>query len=970
MAAADKAAVLRALRQLAGNATYHGAKGMVAVVALCLEEHSGSGVTCAALRRRLEGRVAAQWDAKMAGWQKQLGMVTQLGLQGATPQAVKAKAATIMDSLPRATAAAVLQAAAGAAEGGEKGSTMTGLKRSSTQRPCAVGRREYLHVNVPDERTTARAESVTTWQPPRVHRTARAVDDLPGREARYLPTTAAQRGQLRTLQAYQVDRVPEHLGASDAVFAVGTMMKAVGAWRERSGAGEDATPPVEVVAGCCNVDVLGAAITSESGHLWSARSVAPLDEAQLATALGSPWLVDGLRALATSPRMTASKMRQLLGQTTHEAAVRLFWARTASRLRPSAHGVHAWDRRVGRSVGAIGAGLNFTGLQLARIIDGHVHWMAESCPIAQPAGLQLTRWAGYRPEVFAQAEDPALSHPRMGVAVEAITLSCAPWSISGDGDKIEAALRELRAVMEAVAARRSRVVIFETANGLWAPQHVDTRKRLEALLLSASAYDWESAEVCPHEHCGASSRRGRVFYGAVRLDVLRAPRGSSNAWVGSQPAAGDGDEAGTLSAAEGRRLRMTAEVQRGMIEEDQLAYVPGRQDPTLQGTGRVSRSMSGTLTATRFYAVEQRLAASGQQNCASRVRIGAAYQASLPALGSKRAREAEVLTDDGCVASAAECDGEVRRMRREGRKADVRWVGIPPSDGAPSCEPILAAQGFEAAPGSVTRRSRTLEAATAATGTAMATAVPAAEERGPAMASASAGVRAAADSPTEQVPARPAAFQAASEPPAATAPGVATWSTARGEERRWAADWISDRLEVEDGCDLLAASTWGDQGLTEAEVAARAGGEAPPGWMRWSSNGRRRVCDPLLRGSRGGPAEAVTVAEAWVRYQRGMLEGVPHDGWWLKSAFGFLPSQSDLTPMATAWGHLAASRMRPRGQQHGVYTVCIREARAPSWAEFLMWTEHGDTDWPAPEAASEEEAEAESEGEEEVALLR
>ena len=86
-----------------------------------------------------------------------------------------------------------------------------------------------------------------------------------------------------------------------------------------------------------------------------------------------------------------------------------------------------------------------------------------------------------------------------------------------------------------------------------------------------------------------------------------------------------------------------------------------------------------------------------------------------------------------------------------------------------------------------------------------------------------------------------------------------------------------------------------------------------------------------------------------------MLEGVPHDGWWLKSAFGFLPSQSDLTPMATAWGHLAASRMRPRGQQHGVYTVCIREARAPSWAEFLMWTEHGDTDWPAPEAASEAE---------------
>ena len=55
--------------------------------------------------------------------------------------------------------------------------------------------------------------------------------------------------------------------------------------------------------------------------------------------------------------------------------------------------------------------------------------------------------------------------------------------------------------------------------------------------------------------------------------------------------------------------------------------------------------------------------------------------------------------------------------------------------------------------------------------------------------------------------------------------------------------------------------------------------------------------------------------------------------------------------------------MRPRGQQHGVYTMCVHEAQAPSWAEYLMWIEHGDTDWPALKAASEEEAEAESEGE-------
>ena len=150
---------------------------------------------------------------------------------------------------------------------------------------------------------------------------------------------------------------------------------------------------------------------------------------------------------------------------------------------------------------------------------------------------------------------------------------------------------------------------------------------------------------------------------------------------------------------------------------------------------------------------------------------------------------------------------------------------------------------------------------------------------------------------------------------------------------------------MEDGFDVLESADWGNRGLTAAETAARDLGEAPPGWMRWSQSGRRRVSNPLVTGRRGGPAAAMTVTRAWVHYQRDMLSGVPDDAWWRTSVFGFQPSRSDLTPMTTAWGHQMAAQMRPRGQQHMVYTMCAREQR-PSWAEYLMWVRHGEGDWP------------------------
>ena len=96
------------------------------------------------------------------------------------------------------------------------------------------------------------------------------------------------------------------------------------------------------------------------------------------------------------------------------------------------------------------------------------------------------------------------------MAIEIITLRCAPF-VHGEG--VEAALRELRAVMESVAARRPRVVVYENTSGLW--EKKELRSRVEMLLGRAQFLNWESLRVSPHKNCGLGVVRERVFYVGV-----------------------------------------------------------------------------------------------------------------------------------------------------------------------------------------------------------------------------------------------------------------------------------------------------------------------------------------------------------------------------------------------------------------------------------------------------------------------
>ena len=171
-------------------------------------------------------------------------------------------------------------------------------------------------------------------------------------------------------------------------------------------------------------------------------------------------------------------------------------------------------------------------------------------------------------------------------------------------------------------------------------------------------------------------------------------------------------------------------------------------------------------------------------------------------------------------------------------------------------------------------------------------------------------------------------------------------TTASGEPW-WESDWGAERVAVEQGFDITTSGDLGDRGLTEAEIAARQGGSAPPGWETIESSGRRVIRDPLNGTASGKEPATVSVPEAWRRYQRGMLSGVPADKWWASSAFGFLPTRGDLMSTQVAGmedpvGMQVVRLSRPKGAMHTIYSICLLEQRAPSYGEYLRWRKYGE----------------------------
>lgn len=377
-----------------------------------------------------------------------------------------------------------------------------------------VGTLPNLHADVATAATKAGRRLIASWVPPTSSPIA-TLASMPVRSCVYSPIEAQQLQQLATVRAWALSRFSGTAWGS-AVFAIGTMEKAVRKWRATHPTVLGPPPLAVLRVALCTVAAPTACVSS-TGHLWTVRDLAPLDARQMAFIFGSPSLAPAFTALVVRGDISEYRMRSLWGQATHATAVREVVYRLCSRL--GARAIPSAPK-----INLLGAGAGITGLQVVdslRSLGGccspSIAAAADACPIASAVGPSLLLAHGHNPHWFARAECPALATSAWSSFIDVVTLRCQPFSLANPNFPlgVEAALNELCAVMAGVMLRRPRMIMYENTSGLWARPSL--RRRLETVLLRTTEqiYDWESARLCPHQHWGECSLRDRVFYMAV-----------------------------------------------------------------------------------------------------------------------------------------------------------------------------------------------------------------------------------------------------------------------------------------------------------------------------------------------------------------------------------------------------------------------------------------------------------------------
>ena len=376
-------------------------------------------------------------------------------------------------------------------------------------RVAALGRMPVAQPDTPSASTAAHGSRVWITEhvlPTSVAKLRPAADIIPPRRAAYAPVNRQSQDQLQAMKSLRLDRLLTR-EAPDAFFAVGTMEKAVRAWRDGGGTG---MVPVSVIASAVTRSTLPCSCTADTGHVWSVREMAPLDSRQLLAALGSRFAERAVATASARAELTESMVRQALGGTTHGGLTAVAAARAMERMRAKRQHV----RQEGATVGALGAGIGLSAAQLARAVGGKVAFTAEGCESVGPAGDAMLRALGHSPRRFGRAEAEELATSAWRTDAEVVTMPCGAYSPAGSGKELHARLRELAAVMSGVAARRPPFVLVETSAGLW--RTPDVRARYEAILLACGAYEWEALRIDPAEHLGLGVSRERVVYVGVR----------------------------------------------------------------------------------------------------------------------------------------------------------------------------------------------------------------------------------------------------------------------------------------------------------------------------------------------------------------------------------------------------------------------------------------------------------------------
>ena len=591
---------------------------------------------------RVEAATMERWRAVLQFHGEDPLAAAKSGLSGeALLESWQLRATTIQDQLGKR------HAKCGSGATGVEQATQAAVAEAVIgSRSAAVGSYRCAFPDTPDPRTAlvGRSSRILEYFPEMVQLTQAIVDVIPARARPYVPVDSQGKEQLGRIQGLKLSRVLA--AGSTAVFSLRTMSDAT---RQ-----VDGLPNRTTVTAALRTLSCPTMMSSPSGHLWVAHrplrgslQVAPMDVAQCAALMQSGWSTESVVRMVDTGVITESQARSMYGQGTAGCSMQVVADRLLVRL-----GSMRWDRDIGRTVGATGAGLNLTTLQLSRIMDLRVKWMADGCPIAGPAGFQLTRDLGHDPDMWGEATNPCYASKKFRVAMEVITLRCAPF-VHGEG--VEAALRELRFVMESVMVRRPRIIIYENTAGLWEKE--EARDRVEMLLQQGSAYVWESMRISPRRHCGVGVERDRVFYvGILRgYEVVLQIKEQIDLTQG-RAEEGEADEAAELETGGVAARRLAAERDREgwAIQEAAEARLAASRAGV---SGRQSRRVRSTVTS-------QRLQDGASLRCVQRraelARAApAAYEATLP---GSRAKDAE---DRATLVPHRESQAERQRMQRE-----------------------------------------------------------------------------------------------------------------------------------------------------------------------------------------------------------------------------------------------------------------------------------------------------------------
>lgn len=554
----------------------------------------------------------------------------------------KKRAQTVQDQLGKRA-----KKAQGHAAYVEQASTREVDLAEASGRPAAIGSYRCGFPDRQDSRTVASGEvtRIREWKAGLVQMEHDVSKAIPTRRTKHVCADTQGKKQLQKIKDLKIGRI---LAAGDkVVFSLRTLMDGT--------RGEEGRPTTQELEALVHRRVAPTMLCAPSGHQWMAAltqqgklEVAPFDTWQCAHALQSEWSAPHVQTMIDEGMISESQMRSLYGQATSGAAMKVVIGRLRERL------TGRWAKDVG-AIGAVGAGLNLTALQVAQEMSMRVAWMMEGCPIAGPAGERLAKELGHDVQLLGEATDSMYAAKSMRVALEVLTLRCAPF-VHGDGT--EAALRELRAVLEATAVRRPRAIIYENTAGLW--EKAEMRDRVEMLLQRCEAYRWESMRVSPHKHCGVGVVRERVFYVGIMQGYEKEgvkEEGSEESEAAEEEEEGEWEDAasGAEDGVQARRA-LAAEDMRSWGE----AEAQGHRAHLVAALGRGRRRSKAVVTLE----MEMRAEAELKEHREQLEKHPESF--TVPAVHLNRRRAGKSTERGDTRVGTEELASEFRRLRRAG----------------------------------------------------------------------------------------------------------------------------------------------------------------------------------------------------------------------------------------------------------------------------------------------------------------